>query len=89
MFFKDDASGIIDLDTFEIIENNFGSELWCAIDSDFTSADPSNNQPDQLGGRVMWSSPLVTWPSNAQMTCSGLIIKTLDSLTYAPAVELH
>ncbi len=49
MFFEDDASGIIDLDTCEAIENDFRYE----IDSDVTSAGSSNNQSIQPGGRVM------------------------------------
>ena len=85
MLFKDDASGIIDLDTFEAIEHGFVSE----IDSDVMSTDPSNNQSIQLGGRKTWSSPLVTKPSKECMTHCGRIIRTLDRLMYAPTVELH
>ena len=43
MFFKDGASGIIDLDTFKAVENDFGSEIV----SDVMIAGPSNKQSIQ------------------------------------------
>ena len=58
MFFKNDASGIIDLDTFGAIENTIGSEDG----SDITSTSPTNKQPIQPEGRVTWASPLVNRP---------------------------
>jgi hypothetical protein len=86
MFFKDNASGVIDLDTFGAIENDLGSELGSGLgsgdDSDVTSTGPSNNQPNQPGGRVMWASPLVNRPSEVCTTHSGHIIRTPDRLMY-------
>jgi hypothetical protein len=93
MFFKNDVTGVIDLDTFGAIEDDSGLEsaagLGSADGSDVINKGPTNNQPFQLGGRVMWASPLVNTPSEVCTTRSGRIIRTLDRLAYALAVELH
>jgi hypothetical protein len=92
MFFKDDASGVIDLDTFGAIENDVGSETGAGLGSgdgsDIMREGPTDNQPYQPGGRVTWASPLVNTPSEVCMTHSGQSIRTPDRLRYAPAVEL-
>jgi hypothetical protein len=93
MFFKNDATGVIDLDTFGAIEDDSGLESGAGLGSvdgsDVINKDPTNNQPFQSGGRVTWASPLVNTPSEARTTRSGRIIRTLDRLTYAPAVDLR
>jgi len=93
IFFKDDASRVIDLDTFRAIENDLVLKIESGLGSgdgnDVTSKSPTNNQPYQPGFRVTWTSLVVNRPSEVCRTCSGCIIRTPDRLTYAPAVELH
>jgi hypothetical protein len=92
MFYKDDATGVIDLDTFGDIEDDSGlgsgAGLGSADGSDVINKGPTNNQPFQSGGNVTWSTPLVNMPNDVRATRSGRIIRTPDRLTYAPAVEL-
>ena len=93
MFFKNDATGVIDLDTIEVIEDDSGLESGAGLGpidgNDVVSKGPANNQPFQSGGGVRWSTPLVNMPGDVRTTRSGRIIKTPDRLTYAPAVELR
>jgi hypothetical protein len=93
IFFKDDASRVIDLDTFRAIENDLVLKIESGLGSgdgnDVTSKGPTDNQPYQPGFRVTWTSLVVNRPSEVCRTCSGCIIWTQDRLTYAPAVELH
>ena len=92
MFFKDDATGVIDLDTLEDLETESGTESDEGLDTknvvQVTATGPSNNQPNKSGGMVTWGSPLVTGPSITR-TRIGRAIKPPDRLTYAPAVELR
>jgi hypothetical protein len=92
MFFKDDTTGVIDLDTLEDLETELGPEsdigLGTKNEDDVTAKGPSNNQPDKLGGTVTWDSPLVTGPSITR-TRAGHAIKPPDRLMYTPAVELR
>ena len=93
MFFKNDVSGVIDLDTFGAIEDDFASELFTGLGSGDGSGvmnkGPIGNQSYQLGDGVTWASPLVNTPSEVCMTHQGRIIRTPDRLMYAPAVESH
>lgn len=93
MFFNDDASGIIDLDTLENLENELGPELVVGLGGKDehcnTCAGPINNHPDEPGGRVTWGNPIVPGPGAMRTTRAGHIIKPPDRLTYAPAVELR
>ena len=93
MFYKNDATGVIDLDTLGDIEDDSGlgsgAGLGSVDSSDVMKKGPTNNQPFQSGGGVTWSTPLVNMPSDVQATRSGRIIRTLNRLTYAPAVELR
>ena len=93
MFFKNDATGVIDLDTLGAIEEDSGLEsgagLGSADVSDVMNKGLTNNQPFQSGGGVMWASPVVNTPSEVRATWSGRIIRTPDRLTYAQAVELR
>ena len=54
MFFKNDTAGVIDLDTFEAIENDLvmetGAGLGSGDGSNVINTGPTNNQPYQLGG---------------------------------------
>jgi hypothetical protein len=92
MFFKDDATGVIDLDTLEDLETELGAEsaigLGTKNEDDVTATGPSNNQPDKSGGTVTWGRPLVTGHSTMR-TRAGRAIKPPERLTYAPAVELR
>ena len=58
MFFKDDASGVTDLDTLENLDCKLGSDLGVGIgakdECDIIRMGPTNNQPDKPGGSVMW-----------------------------------
>jgi hypothetical protein len=91
MFFKNDASGVIDLDTFGAIEDDLASELVTGLGSGDGSGvmnkGPTGNQPYQLGDGVTWASPLVNTPSEVCTTHPGRIIRIPDRLMYAPAVE--
>ena len=49
MFFKEDTSGVIDLEALDNIEDNLGSGLGSENKND---EHPSNNQQDQPGGKV-------------------------------------
>jgi hypothetical protein len=93
MFFKNDMTGVTNLDTFGAIEDDSGLESGAgsgSVDgSDIINKGPTNNQPFQLGGRVTWASPLVNTPSDVRTTQSGRIIWTPDRLMYALAVELR
>ncbi len=89
MFFKNDATGVTDLDTFGVIEDESGAGFGSIDSSDVISKGPPTNQPSQLGCGVTWSTPLVNMPSDMRTTRSGRIIKTPDRLTYALAVELR
>jgi hypothetical protein len=88
MFFKNDATGVIDLDTFGAIEDVSGLESGTGLGSadinDVINKGLTNNQPFQLGGGVTWASPVVNMPSEVRATRSGRIIRTPDRLTYAP-----
>jgi hypothetical protein len=68
MFYKNDATGVIDLDTLGDIEDDSGlgsgAGLGSVDSSDVINKGPTNNQPFQLGGRVTWSTPLVNMPSD-------------------------
>ena len=92
MFFKDDATGVIDLDTLEDLETESETESDEGVDTknvvDVTATGAGNNQPNKSGGMVTWGSPLVTGPSITR-TRIGRAIKPPDRLTYAPAVELR
>ena len=92
MFFKDDATGVIDLDTLEDLETESETESDVGVDTknvvDVTATGAGNNQPNKSGGMVTWGSPLVTGPSITR-TRIGCAIKPPDRLTYAPAVELR
>jgi hypothetical protein len=91
MLIKNDATGVIDLDTFGVIEDDSGLESGTGLGSadvnDVINKGLTNNQPFQSGGGVMWASPVVNMPSEVPATRSGRIIRTPDRLTYAPAVE--
>jgi len=80
MFFKNDATGVIDLDTFGANEDNSGLESGAGLgsvdDSDVINKGPNDNQPFQMGGRVTWASQLVNSPSEVCTTRSGRIIRT-------------
>jgi hypothetical protein len=93
MFFKNDTTGVIDLDTFGAIEDDLGLETGAGLGSGDGSGVMSkgltNNQPYQLGGGVTWASPLVNTPGEVCTAQSGRIIRTPDRLTYSPAVELR
>ena len=84
IFFKDDATGVIDLDTPEDLDSKLGAgldtRLGIKIEDDVTAMGPSNNHPNKSGGTVMWGSLLVTGPS-AGRTRAGRAIKTPDRLT--------
>mgnify|MGYP006148200979 CR=1 FL=1 len=92
MFFKDETTGVIDLDSLEDLETESGTESDVGLDTknvvDVTATGPSNNQPNKSGGMVTWGSPLVTGPSITR-TRAGCAIKPPDRLTYMPAVELR
>ena len=92
IFFKDDATGVINIDTHEDMETELGTESGTGLGTknkdDVTATGPSDNQPDKRGGRVTWGTPLVTGPSTMR-TRAGRAIKPPDRLTYAPAVELR
>ena len=84
MFFKNDVTGVIDLDIFGVIGNDLGLEsasgLGSGDDSDVINKGSTDNQAYQPGGGVTWASPLVTTPSKVRTTWSGRIIRTLDRL---------
>jgi hypothetical protein len=92
MFFKNDVTGVIDLDTFGAIEDDLGLETGSGLGSgdgsDIISKGLTNNQPYQLGGGVTWASPLVNTPCEVRTTRSDRIIRTPDRLMYTLAVEL-
>ena len=92
MFFKDDAAGVIDLDTLEDLATELGAEsdigLGTKNEDDVTVTGPSNNQPDKSGGTVTWGRQLVTGPSTTRIR-AGHAIKPPERLMYAPAVELR
>ena len=85
MFFKNDATGVIDLDIFGAIEDDPGLESHVGLgpgdSNDNINKGPT--KPFQSGGGVRWSTPLVNTPSDVRTTWSGRIIKTPDRLTYA------
>ena len=89
MFFKNDVSGVIELDSLEEIGDDLGLGLGPGTDDDVSivTSEP-NIQVLQPGGRVSWDDPIVTAPSASHATHSGHIIKTPDRLMYAPAVRL-
>jgi hypothetical protein len=93
MFFKDDASGVIDLDTLENLDCKLGLELVVGLgakdERNVTSTSPTNNQPDKPGGSMTWQNPIVTGPGTVCTTSTGHVIRPPDRLTYAPAVELR
>jgi len=78
LFFKNNMTGVIDLDAFGATEDDFvletSSGLGYGDGSDIISKGPTNNQPYQSGGGVMWASPLVNTPSEVHMTRTGRII---------------
>ena len=74
-FQPDNVPGVLELDTAD----NFGNNGNMPV---------PNNLPLQSGGAVTWSDPVVTEPTHSGVTRSGHIIKTLERLTYAPAIEL-
>ena len=82
MFFKNDATGVINLDTFGAIEDDSalesGAGLGSVDGSDGIHKGPTNNHSFQPGGGVMWASPLVNTPSDVHTTWSGRIIQTPD-----------
>ena len=92
MFFKDDTTGVIDLDTLEDLETESETESDIVLDTknevDVTATGPSGDQHNKSGGMVTWSIPLVTEPSITR-TRTGRAIKPPDRLTYAPALELR
>ena len=92
MFFKDDTVGIIDLESPEDLDSDIGSESVTGLNTknedDVTTTEPTNNQPNEPGGKVRWDTPLINGPGTGR-TRSGRIIKTPDRLTYAPAIELR
>ena len=75
MIFKNDATGVIDLDTFGAIEDDSGLEsgtgLGSVDGSDVINKGPTNNQPLQSGGRwhelVHWWTRLVKLAQNGQV----------------------
>ena len=83
MFFKDDATGVVDLDSIEDLETELGPELGIGLgmknEDDVTATGPSDNQPDKPGGRVTWGTPLVTGHSTTR-TRAGHAIKHPDRL---------
>ena len=72
MFFKNDATGVIDLDTFGDIEDDLGLETGAGLGSgsgsNVISKGLTNKQPYQPGGGVTWASLLVNTPSEVHMT---------------------
>ena len=84
--------GVIDLDIMEDLETELGPESGIGLgtknEHDITTTGPSSNQPDKLGDRVTWGSPIVTGPGT-MCARAGRVIKPPDRLTYAPAVELR
>ena len=58
MFFKNDVTCVIDLDTFAAIEDDSGLESVAGLvdSSDITNKSPANNHPFQLGDRVTWAT---------------------------------
>ena len=92
MFFKDDTVGVNDLETPEDLDSIIGSEsdtgLGAKNEDDVTVSGPTNNQPEEPGGKVRWDTPLIKGPGTGR-TRSGQAIKTPDRLMYTPAVELR
>ena len=92
MFFKDDAVGVIDLETPEDLDSIIGLDSVTGIgaknEDDVMTSDSTNNQPNEPGGKVQWDTPLIKGPGTGH-TRSGRVIKAPDRLTYTPAVELR
>ena len=57
-FLPDDVTGVLELDTVEDFGDNGDKPV-------------TNNVPLQLGGEVMWRSPVVTEPTRSGVTRSG------------------